>query len=120
MEDAHAGDAEHSAFEDIIAANWAEPDPSTTAEVQGGGFKRRMDGSWVDGDTGLPLDPGRAAELERLWREWAPRLPDEVRRAIEGDRGDGGDPAGDREPRDPEPSPSTLTEALDGPDGPEP
>lgn len=64
--------------------------------------RRTPDGRWVDGESGQPVSPSRAEELEF------------VRRLIEGDGGDDGN-AGDREPRVPRPPPPSLSAVAEEP-----
>lgn len=101
-----------SQFEAMVAGWHDSKGEEPQAPETQGGLARTADGSWIDTATGDALPPDRSAEVERLWREWAPKLPDEVRRSVEG-RGDGGDEAGDREPRAPAPSPPSLAQELD-------
>ena len=114
-----SGDAGKS-FEDIIRGSWGEetglfedssgqPRSGAIQLPDSGGCERRPDGTWRESETGLPLAPDLADRLEELWQTWAPRLPDEVRRAVEGP---GGGEAGVREPRRPLPTLPTATAAL--------
>jgi hypothetical protein len=109
-------------FEDIIRDSWGEdpgrfedssgkPRSGVLQLPDGTGCERRPDGTWCESETGRPLEPDRSAWLEELWQEWAPRLPDEVRRAVESPGG-GGDDAGVREPRRPLPTMPAVSAAL--------
>jgi len=113
MESGDAGEP----FEDVIRGSWGEdPDrmDDSSGEPRRGALQlpdgreceRRPDGTWRECATGLPLAPALSDRLEELWRTWAPRLSDEVRRAVEGP--EGGE-AGVREPRRPLPTPPAAT-----------
>jgi hypothetical protein len=107
------------AFEDIIRDSWGEeparfedssgePRQGSVQLPDGSWCQRRTDGTWRDSSTGSPLAPALSERLEGLWQEWAPRLPDEVRRAVERP-GEG--EAGVREPRRPLPTPPAAAAA---------
>lgn len=91
------GDADEE-FEDIIRGSWAghpedlarssgQPTKGALQLPDGRWCGRGPDGTWHESQTGWPLAPALSARLEGLWQTWAPRLPDEVRRAVE-DPGD--------------------------------
>lgn len=107
-------------FEDLIRATWGDgapqDEPTDSPDVPGRAFLRRPDGHWLDRESGAPLPDDESRELESRWREWAPKLPEAVRRAIEGSPRDDGGEAGDREPRTPIPSAPAAAEAVDLPD----
>lgn len=113
MGDDDSVDADRAVFDAIVAASWRGGEPEPTAP----GVVRARGGEWIDSETGETVGETRSAELERLWRIWAPQLPSNVRRAVEGRRGDGDEgEAGDRVPRTPLPDAPSRAQAVDTPD----
>jgi hypothetical protein len=105
-------------FEGMVQAGELR-EPSTGdayATAKRSGFARGANGVWIATETGESLDAASAARIESLWRDWAPRLPDAVRRAIDGGSGGDGDGAGDREPRIVPPSAPIQARSLPTPD----
>jgi hypothetical protein len=73
--------------------------------------ERRADRAWFDSDTRADLGPEASSWLEGVWQRWAAKLPEAVRKAVEGD---GGGEAGVREPRHPLPSTPPMKTSVDG------
>lgn len=110
MEGPDSDDAIRAEFEAMVLG-WHDELLDQPSEPSRG-LTREAGGVWIDGESGRALPPERSAEVERLWRQWAPKLPDEVRQLVE--RGDnGGDEAGDREPLSPAPAPPSLSQEFD-------